>query len=307
VALRLEHNWVWDFWTAYDGTLHHVFFLQAPRSLDSPDARHMRASIGHAVSNDLVEWHVLDDALGPGEEGAWDDGATWTGSVFERDGTWYMFYTGCSTRERGLVQRIGLATSTDLATWVKHPGNPLSGADPRWYEKLDLSVWHDEAWRDPWVFERDGVFHALITARASEGDPPGRGVIGHATSDDLLNWTVQPPLSAPDGFGHLEVPQVTKVGGYWYLLFSCGNGELAPLRRARKGARTGSYAAPAFSPLGPYDLDRARLITPDGLYSARAIDGSGDVSLLAFVNETADGSFGGTLSDPFRPVDGWPV
>ena len=48
-----------------------------------------------------------------------------------------MFYTGTSSAEGGLVQRIGLATSSDLITWTKHPDNPVMVADSRWYEGLD--------------------------------------------------------------------------------------------------------------------------------------------------------------------------
>jgi hypothetical protein len=49
--------------------------------------------------------------------------------------SWYLFYTGASKAEHGLVQRIGLATSPDLFAW-QHAGEVLV-ADPRWYETLD--------------------------------------------------------------------------------------------------------------------------------------------------------------------------
>ena len=61
--LRLDDSWVWDFWTADDGELYHLFFLHAPRALGNPDDRHYNASIGHAVSTDLHTWRRLDDAL----------------------------------------------------------------------------------------------------------------------------------------------------------------------------------------------------------------------------------------------------
>ncbi|HEX7266280.1 MAG TPA: hypothetical protein VF256_02510, partial [Streptosporangiaceae bacterium] len=59
----------------------HVFFLHAPRDLGHPDLRHHHAQIGHAVSQDLRSWEVLPTAVGPGPPGAFDDRATWTGSV----------------------------------------------------------------------------------------------------------------------------------------------------------------------------------------------------------------------------------
>ena len=72
----------------------------------------------------------------------------------------------------------------------------------------------------------------LITARSNVGPATGRGVLGHATSSDLLTWTVRPPLSAPAGFGHLEVPQVTVVDGQPLLLF-CTNA-ISPDRAANE-------------------------------------------------------------------------
>ena len=167
MSLRLPEKWVWDFWLAQDGSDYHVFYLQAPRALGDPELRHWNVSIGHAVSQDLRTWQVLPDALHPtrGRPSAWDSYTTWTGSVVHHAGTWYLFYTGTSRSEKGLIQRIGLATSNDLLHWEKHPANPLISADPRWYELLDLELWHEQAWRDPWVFRHPetGEFHALIT------------------------------------------------------------------------------------------------------------------------------------------------
>jgi len=51
----------------------------------------------------------------PGDAPAFDDMATWTGSTVQNtDGTWFMFNTGSSSTDRGLKQRIGIATSDDL-------------------------------------------------------------------------------------------------------------------------------------------------------------------------------------------------
>ena len=94
--LRLADHWLWDFWFARDDEEIHVFYLQAPRSLGDPELRHVNATIGHAVSRDGRRWRVLPDALGRGPEGAFDDLATWTGSVVRYDGRRHLFYTGIS-------------------------------------------------------------------------------------------------------------------------------------------------------------------------------------------------------------------
>ena len=79
--LRLASSWVWDFWIADDGDRYHLFFLKASRALLDPDRRHWRATIGHATSTDLSSWTEHADAVIPDDSPAFDDLATWTGSV----------------------------------------------------------------------------------------------------------------------------------------------------------------------------------------------------------------------------------
>ena len=124
--LRLPDDWVWDSWVADDGDAYHLFYLQAPRSLGDAGRRHLNATVGHAVSTDLVSWEVLPEALGP-TPGSWDDLSIWTGStVLGDDGVWRMFYTATSTRGYGVRdQRVGLAESDDLVTWRKIGTSPL--------------------------------------------------------------------------------------------------------------------------------------------------------------------------------------
>ena len=304
MTLRLADHWVWDSWPAHDGDTHHLFFLRASRALQDPDRRHLRASVGHARSADLRSWELLPDALVAADSPAWDDQATWTGSVVRApDGTWRLFYTGVSRAERGRVQRIGVAHSDDLITWHRSGDGPLLEADPRWYEKLDLDVWIDEAWRDPYVFaDPDGHgWHMLITARARDGDPAGRGVIGHATSPDLERWEVQPPLTTPAGFGQLEVPQSVVVDGQPVLIFSCWPDRMSPERRAEP-LRGGVWVVPSKSLTGPWDIAVAKPFDHRSLYAARLVEERpGSWSLLGF-RDTEEGAFIGEIPDPLPVV-----
>ena len=290
--LRLPDHWVWDSWYTRDDTgAWHAFFLRASRALHDPDRRHHRASVGHAVSTDLRSWRLQPDALVAADPPAWDDLATWTGSTVRGpDGRWHLFYTGVSRAEHGLVQRIGLATSDDLTTWHRHGTGPLVEADPTWYELLDRTAWYEQAWRDPWVFpdpNGDG-WHMLITARTNHGDPAGRGVVGHATSPDLLKWTVQPPLSTPAGFGHLEVIQVAVVDGQPLLLFCAAAGT----------AEHRIWVVPGPTVSGPWDVTVARPFAHPHLYAPRLVpDDRGGWIIIGFV-DTVDGAFVGALTDP---------
>jgi len=302
--LRLADSWVWDFWLADDGDRYHLFFLFASRALHDPELRHRRASVGHAVSRDLVSWDRVEDALVAGEPGDFDAVATWTGSVLRApNGRWHMYYTGAHDEPDGFVQQIGLATSDDLMTWQKDPASPLVVADPRWYETLDDYDWVDESWRDPWVFadpEGHG-WHMLITARRNAGPRLDRGVVGHATSPDLMTWEVHPPLSQPGGFGQVEVTQVEEVDGQAVMLFSCLSSEM---EADRPGALTGGvWAVAAPSLLGPFDLSRAVLLTEDTLYSGRLVkDRRGEWVMLAFRAASGSG-FVGDIGDPIPLTD----
>ncbi|WP_369227174.1 hypothetical protein AB5J52_42390 [Streptomyces sp. R39] len=133
----------------------------------------------------------------------------------------------------------------------------------------------------------------LITARVPHGPARRRGVIGYARSDDLLNWDVQPPLTEPAGFGHLEVPQVAVVDGQPLLLFRTNL-----IDRSDAAAADQVWAVPGASVTGPWDLRAARPVPCPGLYAPRLVRaGTGSWQLIGLVNER-EGVFVGELTDP---------
>jgi beta-fructofuranosidase len=305
-VLRLADGWTWDFWLADDGRHYHVYFLKAPRDIGDPELRHRNVTIGHGISTDLVQWTIAADALAPAPSPAFDDIATWTGSIVRNGSTWFMFYTGVGSRERSPKQRIGLATSADLFHWRRHPASPVLSADRRWYEQLPDVLWADEACRDPWVFpdpDGDG-WHMLVTARGYDGPADQRGVIGYAQSSDLVHWHARPPLSRTgEGFGHLEVPQTEIVSGRPVLVFSCQAKQLSTQRQTA-GTGGGIWNVPCQSLVGPFDPANAVRISDESLYSGRLVrNRAGQWVMLAFRNLGPDGSFVGELTDPM-PV-GW--
>ena len=301
--LLLPDHWTWDFWIVKEDDLYHLFFLKAPKSLQNPDRRHEAARVGHAVGTDLRDWAVQPDALGPGPEGAWDDLAIWTGSALRAESRWYMFYTGINQRERGAHQRIGMAVSDDLATWVKHPV-PVLTLDPLRYEG-STPEWNAIDWRDPWVYRsaEGSEYRMLFTARAAGGAVDERGVIGLARSYDLVNWCPEAPMYAPGEYGHMEVPQLFEADGHWYLSYSVYADQHSARRRQACRPETGTHYA-----IGPTESDPWRTLSskffsgdPAGeLYAGRfERDPEGRLVFLAFLQFVGGGPFVGGLSDPY--------
>jgi len=307
MPLKLKDKWVWDFWFVKDGADYHIFYLQADNSLQFEVFRHFNTSIGHAVSQDLCSWEILPDAIRPSTEpNRWDNYTTWTGSTIIHEGMWYLFYTGGTREERAWVQRIGLAMSKDGITWQKHGTQPLMVADPQWYEMLDLTVWHDHAWRDPYVVQNPETeqFYAYITARVKDGDPTARGVVAFATSSDLLNWTVEAPITPGGEFGQMEVPQVVQINNTWYLIHSSGADTISKRRTERLNNRliTATYYMMSDNMKGPFTYETEGCLSGDphgSLYSGKLIQApDGQWMYMAFRNFDEQGHFIGEIIDP---------
>jgi beta-fructofuranosidase len=187
--------------------VYHAFYLKRRPGRGTPYA--------HVVSRDLVQWEEMPDALETGAPGEPDHDNCFTGSIIEREGVFYLFYTGHTPNNPPLpCETICLATSHDLITWQKDPANPILQADERWYERDD--------WRDPYVFwnAQEECYWMLLCARQKDSATPRRGCIGLATSPDLVSWQVQPPLWSPGIVYAPECPDLFHSHDHWFLLFS---------------------------------------------------------------------------------------
>lgn len=295
-------HYLWDFWILpHEGT-YHLYYLKAPRNLASPELRHFHACVGHAVSDDLIEWQDQGTVLRAGAAGAWDDRAIWTGSAVSMQGRAFMLYTGTSRAEHRLVQRIGLASSSDLCSWVRHPGNPVIESRGAFYEQETDLHFSERTWRDPFLFEHEGACYVLVTARARQGSKDGRGCIALARADDRWNFEVLPPAYSPGLFSQMEVPQLLRAEDAYVLLFSVergGHADNSPLPKV-----AGTYYARSKDPRGGYSLPQ--LLTGDrsqSRYGAKLIKGpEGQWLMLSWLHRNAHGDFVGGLSDP-EPVD----
>jgi beta-fructofuranosidase len=223
-----------------DGETHLFYLSSPPGTLDYP--KRVRTTWQHACTRDLKIWKSLAPALGPGEANTFDGGGIWTGSVVESDGSYYLFYTGHHVGAAN-PQTICLATSADLVRFERHGRNPLI-TPLAGYEAID--------WRDPYVFynETERRWWMLIAARLAHGTKWRRGCIVLATSENLLDWEVEPsPLYVPGTTYCPECPEMWTAGGRWYLVFSRFSEDVGTIYRVAESPR-GPFRAPVDEALG---------------------------------------------------------
>ena len=302
--LSLENHWVWDSWYLKAEGVWHCWYLKAPKSIGDPAQRHWNVSQGHAVSDDLINWRDHSTALTPSEHG-WDDYTTWTGSVLKgEDDQYHYFYTGSSRSENGMIQRIGHAVGRDLKSWDRVGDGfclDIVGPNAHLYETEWEGRWHDRAMRDPWVMkdpEGDGWL-MYFTARVPDvAEVNAAGCIGFATSPDLYNWTLQPPVYV-GSWGQLEVPQVFKYSGTWYCLFCMDPSHQSKALSASHGdLGRGNHYLMAESPRGPWRLPNGpALDTVAERYAARIVE-NGALQIVGFKDGELRGDFGGYIMDP---------
>lgn len=225
----------------YHDGIYHLFHLVLPN----------HDFIAHAVSNNCLTWRRVENALFLGDPGSWDDSMLWTIHVSanpHKPGGWRMFYTGLSRRDHEQKQRIGMAESNDLFTWRKSPvswkdrrsqlpydlpGRPPQppfdfdpescfplDSDGRYYESEVDEGRHWVSWRDPFYY-REGDRGWLLTAgRVNDGPIVRRGCVAVMEETSPNQFEARPPLHHPALYDDVEVPNLFKLDGEYYLLGS---------------------------------------------------------------------------------------
>lgn len=302
-------KFLWDLWFIKDKGQHHVFYLQAKRTKDSEKRHGAKVSIGHAVSKDLKRWKELPVALNPGRKGSWDDLALWTGSVIKNGPNYYMFYTGRKNKKNlKYIQKIGLATSSDLINWKKSGNNPILEADKKYYEMRNdkNKIGKVGAWRDPYVFKdpKSKKYFMTITARKKGRKREYNGCIALAESKDLINWKILPPILSPARYDEMETSQVIYHKGFYYLFFGVGwVGLYEPSWQRRVGIHTGLHCYYSRNLKGPYKPTNNNGVVvehAEKIYDIRLLKAKGDsYTGIGWLNHSKDEKFIGKMSLPF--------
>lgn len=214
--------------------------------------------IAHAVSKDGITWRRVKNALFVGDPGEWDDDMLWTMHVSKKDQRFILFYTGLQRRDRGSLQRIGLAESDDLIHWVKVKDEavPFSSQEP-YYESITNNPREWLSFRDPFRFVYDDEEYLLMCARTSYGPVSRRGCVGIAKNINGL-YELQKPLLFPMVYDDIECPCICKLNGYFYLIGSI-----------REDIKIRYWFSEDF--LGEYHSFHSDVLLPQGNYAARIV------------------------------------
>lgn len=249
--------WVGDCMPCYhDGTFY--MYYQCDKRIPKPFPKGEPFGWSLAKSPDMVNFHDYGEVLHKGPKGGREH-CLYAGSVIHALGLFRAFYTGkCWDYEASAdlppAEVIMMATSRDGIHWDKHP--QLSFAAPAAYEK--------DFFRDPHVyFDNDlGKWVMLVPARRAEGPAVRRGVMTYLTSTDLEHWTFEGELWAPGMYHLLQMPDMFRIGDWWYLLFSEYDDERKTRYRMSKSI-FGPWIAPADDCLDGRCYYAARTIAVD--------------------------------------------
>lgn len=168
-----------------------------------------------ATTKDFVDYKDYGESLKRGMDEEADQ-FIYAGSVFETEAGFHAFYTGYNREflKAGKTSQTLLhATSKDGITWEKSK-EALEIPPQEGYDKRN--------WRDPFVLwdEEREEYLLILGARKGEDKRKQTGRLVHFTSKDLKKWEFKGDFWAPGIYTMFEMPEIFKMGDWWYLVFS---------------------------------------------------------------------------------------
>jgi beta-fructofuranosidase len=285
-------EYVTDFCIVRREGIFHLFHIRGERWTWPLGYREI--DLGHAVSADLFSWTALPPVLGPGSPGAWDETGIWAPDIVEAGGVYSMFYTGSDADNN---QAIGLATSTDLRHWTKHPDNPVV-APGAW---SDRAAGHDVAGRDGMVYADMERGRYLMYYTATMAD--GRACIALAESYDLHQWADLGPtyIEQDRSYNRCESPYLVRRDGAFYLFYSAKGGPKSKGFPASDFAHFDIEYLVAATPTGPWRRPANHTLLERWTCASEHPTFDGVTYMLYIVQEQLGDVWGASfLSDPKR-------
>ena len=303
--LSIPGRYIGDSWYYVNDSVAHCYFLTSPESIH-PDDRWFHWEIGHAVSDDLINWKYVGLALEKGTNSDWDSQNLATGSVIKRAGLYWMAYTAQRIGEEPKIWRIGMAVSDNLYDWTKLRENPVTEPDEMVYEWISSGTRKRGNWNDPFMYEFGGPVYQFFCARKKSDDPNARGTIGLAVSNDMITWDIKNPIEVDPVAEELEVPQIYEFNGLYYLVF-CTVPFLLLKDFKEKFPEHDFYSADfsmvSSSPFGPFRMHGTGEIVPKSApeipYASQLIQWEGNWFLIGTVKwNDAKGESSRYICDP---------
>lgn len=238
------------------------FFLFHQRDTRNPGPFGEPFGWSLATTKDFVHYEDCGTAIPRGADDAQDQ-FIYAGSVFEGEGQYHAFYTGYNRdyEAQGKPSQVLMhAVSDDLYRWKKTEDKltfvPQEGYDP-------------DDWRDPWVIRDDERDQYLLILGARKIGPKSQqtGRTVKFTSKDLKNWKFEGDFWAPGLFTMHEMPDLFKMGDWWYHIVTEYSDKHGMVYRMAKSLE-GPWIAPeddAFDGSGYYagrtfELDGKRVL-----------------------------------------------
>ncbi len=202
--------------------------------------------IWHYVSKDLVSWENLGVVVAP-RAGTMDAGDVWAPSVVRVGAEWRMYYTAVVYSGGTPIQRIAVATSTDLSTWTRATDNVVLECDT-----LSWAYWNLEDangiggdCRDPYVFWDAGQNRWAMTVSTRMTTQWGEHpmVIGTAWSEDGIVWHEGVKLSVTVGWTAESSHVVFQDGQYYVFWTKCAANQTC-VQWARASSLDATLTAP---------------------------------------------------------------
>ncbi len=177
------------------------------------------AVIGLAYSKDLMHWEKTPPILFPDGGAPWEEGGLYKPYLMKVGRTYYLFYNA-KTKGEPWHEQTGLATSTDLKHWTRHPASPLLRNGPK-------GSWDDRFASDPVVLRHGGQWAMFYFGLSTDGKARDLLALGDSLTDfrkvDEILVDAGPPGSVDEKFAHK--PSIIHAKGALYHHYCAVSGK----------------------------------------------------------------------------------
>ena len=224
----------------------------------------MSLSGGNAQSLDVLEVEPAP-VMSVGPKGSWDSRDALNPSVIRFNQQLYNYYSGFD----GSVWRTGVAISTDGgATWTKGLKPILSPP----YNPAEVPPYYPIAANGSSILFNGKVYHYY-----GQNGVDLRGEVKLATSDDGVNFTVEPQVFGPGPAGSFDQngvadPCVVNVDGTLYMYYEGSdqnNVQLTGVATSTDGVNWTRSGSPILRQGSPADFDAAAQGEPAVVFDGR--------------------------------------